>query len=57
MIKRQLVLQYASNSVQDTSVMFKQYLPRLKAAQIDGFEGFKKLNLKFNQKRMEHNMD
>jgi len=32
-------------------------LPKLRGAQIEGFESVKKLNLKFNQKRQKHGLE
>eukprot|EP00347_Sterkiella_histriomuscorum_P000312 403376364 len=51
------IYQLAQQQLKDTSGLFKQFLPRLRGAQIDGFEGPKKLNLKLNQKREEHGLD
>ncbi|CDW74260.1 UNKNOWN [Stylonychia lemnae] len=44
------------NIPKDTSGLFKQFLPRLRGAQIEGFEGPKKLNIKLNKKREEHGL-
>ncbi|TNV78123.1 hypothetical protein FGO68_gene5422 [Halteria grandinella] len=41
----------------DPTSLYQQFLPRLKGAQLEGFESVKKLNLKFNQKRQQHGLE
>jgi hypothetical protein len=38
-------------------MLFKQFLPRLKGAQLEGFDSVRKLNMKFNQKRLSHGLE